>query len=102
MRHNHPCQGIRFATVISIKVEDNGSGVPKDIETEIFTPLISSRSMVKEANSSVTTTKNHGLGLAVAQQIARQHSGELVYKPCVGGSLFELLLPLEKKAETDR
>jgi len=102
VRHNHPCQGIRFATVISIKVEDNGSGVPKDLETEIFTPLISSRNMANEVNSSITKTKNHGLGLAVAQQIARQHSGELVYKPRAGGSLFELLLPLEKKAETDR
>ncbi len=88
IRHNHPCQGIRYATVVSVKIEDNGSGVPGNIEADMFTPLISGRTASDQGSS------NHGLGLSVAQQIARQHEGELVYKRLPQGSRFELLLPI--------
>lgn len=88
VRHNYPCRGVRFATVVSITIEDDGCGVPGEIEADMFTPLVSSQ---KAQNKTVN---NHGLGLAVAQQIARQHTGELVYKRQPLGSRFELLLPI--------
>ncbi len=88
IRHNHPCQGIRYATVVSTQVEDNGSGVPGDLEADMFTPLISGHTQKNQHSS------NHGLGLAVAQQIAQQHSGELLYQRLSQGSRFELLLPI--------
>lgn len=91
IRHNHPCQGIRYATVVSIKIEDDGAGVPGEIEADMFTPLISGRIANRKGRQA---SSNHGLGLSVAQQIARQHEGELVYKRLPQGSRFELLLPI--------
>lgn len=88
IRHNYPCHGVRYATVVSITVIDDGSGVPGEIEADMFTPLVSGQKSDKKTGS------NHGLGLAVAQQIAQQHTGELVYKRLTQGSKFELLLPI--------
>lgn len=96
IRHNHPCMGVRYATVVSITIEDNGTGVPGDIEADMFTPLISGRTQNNQQGS------NHGLGLAVAQQIAQQHEGELVYKRLLEGSRFELLLPIIPFVPTGR
>lgn len=88
IRHNHPCHGVRYATVVSITVIDDGFGVPGEIEADMFTPLVSGQT------GQHKTGNNHGLGLAVAQQIAQQHTGELVYKRLPQGSRFELLLPI--------
>jgi len=48
----------------------------------VFLPLVSGRA------------EGSGLGLALAQQVAREHRGSLVYRSRPGHTVFTLLLPL--------
>jgi two-component system, NtrC family, nitrogen regulation sensor histidine kinase GlnL len=66
---------------LRIEVDDDGRGVPEDLAERIFLPLVSGR-----ADGS-------GLGLALAQQIAREHGGSLGYRSRPGHTVFALLLP---------
>ncbi|MDQ3159958.1 MAG: ATP-binding protein, partial [Pseudomonadota bacterium] len=49
--------------VLRIEISDDGRGVPEDLTERIFLPLVSGRA------------EGSGLGLALAQQIAREHAG---------------------------
>jgi two-component system, NtrC family, nitrogen regulation sensor histidine kinase GlnL len=68
---------------IRIEVDDDGCGVPEALAERIFLPLVSGR-----ADGS-------GLGLALAQQVAREHGGSLGYRSRPGHTVFTLLLPGE-------
>jgi two-component system, NtrC family, nitrogen regulation sensor histidine kinase GlnL len=65
-----------------LDVIDNGGGVPPALRDTLFLPLVSSR-----ANGS-------GLGLALAQEIAREHGGAVTHDDAPGQTVFSLLLPL--------
>ncbi len=69
-----------------IEVADNGRGVPEELATRIFLPLVSGRA------------EGTGLGLTLAQQVAREHGGSLSYRSRPGHTVFTLILPVE---ETD-
>jgi two-component system nitrogen regulation sensor histidine kinase GlnL len=64
-------------------VVDDGAGVPEELRETLFLPLVSGR-----ANGS-------GLGLALAQEIAREHGGQLVCHSRPGRTVFSLTLPVE-------
>ncbi|CAM2065289.1 Histidine kinase domain-containing protein [Sulfidibacter corallicola] len=67
---------------VTFSVEDDGPGVPKELREKIFQPFFTTRE------------NGHGLGLAVAQQIARAHGGRLsVGDGGLGGARFSLQLP---------
>ena len=66
---------------IRIEVEDDGEGVPAQIEATLFEPMVSGR-----ANGS-------GLGLALAREIAREHGGDLHHQRRNGATCFVLVLP---------
>ncbi len=66
---------------LRVEVEDDGDGVPAQIETTLFEPMVSGRS------------DGTGLGLALTREIAREHGGELTYQRRETGSCFVLLLP---------
>ena len=67
---------------LRMEIVDDGRGVPEALAEQIFLPLVSGR-----ADGS-------GLGLAVAQQVAREHRGSLAYRSRPGHTVFTLLLPL--------
>ncbi|WP_052772979.1 ATP-binding protein [Luteimonas sp. FCS-9] len=69
------------AMALRLEVVDDGRGVPGDLVEQIFLPLVSGR-----ADGS-------GLGLALAQQVAREHRGALVYRSRPGHTVFTLQLP---------
>ncbi len=52
-------------SAVEIAVTDNGCGIPKDIQTRIFTPFFSTKS------------QGTGLGLSLVQRIVREHEGAL-------------------------
>jgi len=56
--------------------------VPEDLAERIFLPLVSGRA------------EGSGLGLALAQQVAREHGGSLGYRSRPGHTVFTLLLPV--------
>ena len=75
------------ALALRLEIVDDGRGVPEDLTDRLFLPLVSGR-----ADGS-------GLGLALAQQIAREHGGSLTYRSRPGHTVFSLYLPLERAHE---
>ncbi len=68
---------------VEIDVEDNGIGIPADVLPQLFDPFFST----KEDGS--------GLGLALTQQIVRDHGGELRVDSVVGrGTTFTVSVPV--------
>jgi signal transduction histidine kinase len=79
---------------ISIKVADNGMGIPKEIQDRIFDNFFTTKGQ----------SKGTGLGLAICHQIVnQQHNGKIVLRsPYLNnngdvtiGTEFEVLLPIE-------
>ncbi|KAF1712691.1 PAS domain-containing sensor histidine kinase [Pseudoxanthomonas kalamensis DSM 18571] len=70
------------AMVMRVEIVDDGGGVPEELAEHLFLPLVSSRA------------EGSGLGLALAQQVAREHGGSLSYRSRPGHTVFTLLLPL--------
>lgn len=68
---------------IEIDVEDNGIGIPPEVLPQLFDPFFST----KEDGS--------GLGLALTQQIVRDHGGDLRVDSVVGrGTTFTVSVPV--------
>ena len=67
---------------LRIEIADDGRGVPEDLAERIFLPLVSGRA------------EGSGLGLALAQQVAREHGGSLSYRSRPGHTVFTLQVPL--------
>ncbi len=78
-----------------VTVLDRGPGVPHDCEEKIF------EKFYRAHDSLSSGIQGSGLGLTLARQIARAHSGDVVYEPRGGGgSCFALRLPLQNDAVT--
>ncbi|HKT73329.1 MAG TPA: nitrogen regulation protein NR(II) [Steroidobacteraceae bacterium] len=68
--------------VASLAVEDSGPGVPDELRSSIFYPLVTGR-----ANGT-------GLGLAVAQELVTRNGGLIEFDSQPQRTVFTLLLPL--------
>ena len=73
--------------VLRLDIVDDGRGIPDTLAEQVFLPLISGRA------------EGSGLGLALAQQVAREHRGALTFRSRPGHTVFTLLLPLEGQAD---
>ncbi len=76
--------------VCCVRIEDNGPGIPEQLLSQIFYPMVSGR-----ADGS-------GLGLSIAQSIINQHHGLIECDTRPGRTLFELFIPLELNHESVR
>jgi two-component system, NtrC family, nitrogen regulation sensor histidine kinase GlnL len=74
---------VRHRLVANIEVQDNGHGVPPELRSSLFYPLVTGR-----PNGS-------GLGLAVAQELIARHRGLIEFESQPSHTVFSLLLPLE-------
>jgi len=63
--------------------------VPESLAERIFLPLVSGR------------PEGSGLGLALAQQVAREHGGALSFRSRPGHTVFSLLLPVRDEHRED-
>ena len=70
------------ALVLRLEIADDGRGVPEDLAEQVFLPLVSGRA------------EGSGLGLALAQQVAREHRGALAWRTRPGHTVFVLMLPI--------
>jgi two-component system nitrogen regulation sensor histidine kinase GlnL len=73
---------------LRVEVEDDGDGVPAALVRSLFEPMVSGRA------------DGTGLGLALAREIAREHGGELDFRPRPHGACFVLRLPRRGGAST--
>ena len=69
------------AMALRVEIVDDGRGVPEALAEHLFLPLVSGRA------------EGSGLGLALSQQVAREHRGSLTYRSRPGHTVFTLLLP---------
>jgi two-component system nitrogen regulation sensor histidine kinase GlnL len=74
----------RHALVLRADVEDNGPGIPSELQPSIFYPMVSAA----EGGS--------GLGLSIAQTLVNQHQGLIECSSKPGQTVFSVLLPLER------
>ncbi len=72
----------RFRLGITISIDDNGPGIPAEIITEIFHPLVSRRD------------GGTGLGLTIAQNFVALHDGLIEVESQPGATRFRITLPL--------
>ena len=85
-RHVRRPQG--WGRLITVTVEDDGPGIPAEIEPKIFAPLFS------------TKARGTGFGLSLCQQIASEHEGAIDYEARPGGgAIFRVELPLVNSDE---
>jgi len=74
-------RAVRLA--LRLDVIDDGGGVPEALRETLFLPLVSGRA------------DGTGLGLALAQEIAQEHGGQLTCHSRPGRTVFSLTLPVE-------
>lgn len=82
------CSQEKGAAVLS--VDDDGPGVAQDMRGGLFKAFVTSKS------------SGLGIGLAIAQSIAQNHSGELQLVEAGPGAHFRLRLPLAASTDGDR
>ena len=72
--------------VVVIQVKDDGPGIPKTIQDELFEPFFS------------TKEEGSGLGLSIAARIVREHGGWLNLRSQEGkGATFTITLPRKEE-----
>ncbi len=76
-------RGERFSRMVVIDVIDDGSGIPKELLENLFTPFFTTKS------------KGTGLGLAICHKIVTEHRGMIRVDSEPGtGTTFTVMLPL--------
>ena len=76
---------------VSIRITDNGPGVPAQIQDKLFQPFISAG----KQNGS-------GLGLAIVQKCCVDHHGSVDLEVCSAGrTTFRITLPIDPSKELD-
>jgi two-component system nitrogen regulation sensor histidine kinase GlnL len=75
----------RHRVIASIDIEDDGPGIPRDLQDSIFYPLVTSR------------PDGTGLGLPAAQELISRHGGLIEFESRPGRTVFSIRLPLEQR-----
>ena len=79
----------RHRVVASIEIEDDGPGIPQDLQDSIFYPLVTSR------------PEGTGLGLPAAQELISRHDGLIEFESRPGRTTFYLRIPLTPSESDD-
>jgi len=73
--------GEREAAATTLRVRDDGPGVPSALREQVFQALFT------------TKAKGSGLGLALCRRIAEAHGGTVVLEPSEAGAIFRVTIP---------
>jgi two-component system nitrogen regulation sensor histidine kinase GlnL len=76
----------RHRVIASLEIEDDGPGIPPDLQDTIFYPLVTSR------------IEGTGLGLPVAQDLLSRHGGLIEFESRPGRTVFFVHIPLDQEA----
>lgn len=83
---NYTIGDIRHRVIASIEIEDDGPGIPAELQDTVFYPLVTSR------------PEGTGLGLPVAQELISRHGGLIEFESRPGHTVFFVRIPLEQAA----
>lgn len=75
---------IRHRVIATIEIEDDGPGIPSDMQDSVFYPLVTSK------------PDGTGLGLPAAQELLSRHGGMIEFESRTGRTVFMVRLPLEQ------
>jgi len=81
---NHTIGDVRHRTIASIEIEDDGPGIPRDLQDSVFYPLVTSR------------PEGTGLGLPAAQELLSRHGGLIEFDSRPGRTVFYVRIPIEQ------
>ena len=74
---------------VRIEIQDNGSGIPKDVLPKIFDPFFTTKPI----------GQGTGMGLSISFKIIQEHGGKILVDTEAGvGTVFTILLPLKPPA----
>ena len=82
---NYTIGDIRHRVIASLEIEDDGPGIPPDLQDSIFYPLVTSR------------PEGTGLGLPAAQELLSRHGGLIEFESRPGRTVFFMRLPIEQQ-----
>jgi two-component system CitB family sensor kinase len=75
-----------------IEVSDDGPGIPKKLQSKVFTPGFSTK---RPTPGLVASTR--GIGLTLVERIAHRHGGEAkVKESTIGGTTISVRLPFDE------
>jgi len=75
---------IRHSVIATIEVEDDGPGIPPDLQDSVFYPLVTSR------------PEGTALGLPAAQELMSRHGGLIEFESRPGRTVFFVRIPLQQ------
>ncbi len=75
----------RHRVIASIEIEDDGPGIPFDLQDTVFYPLVTSR------------PDGTGLGLPAAQELLSRHGGLIEFESRPGRTVFYVRIPIEQQ-----
>lgn len=76
---------LRHRVIASIEIEDDGPGIPRELQDSVFYPLVTSRN------------DGTGLGLPAAQELVSRHGGLIEFESRPGRTVFYVRIPLDQK-----
>ena len=79
---NYTIGDMRHRVVASLDIEDDGPGIPDELQDTIFYPLVTSRA------------DGTGLGLPAAQELLSRHGGLIEFESRPGRTVFKVRIPL--------
>jgi len=68
--------------VLSAEIEDNGPGIPEDLQEKVFYPLVTSKN------------SGSGIGLTIAQELVSANGGAIEFESRPGKTVFRVRLPV--------
>jgi len=80
---NYTIGDIRHRVIASIEIEDDGPGIPRDLQDSVFYPLVTSR------------PEGTGLGLPAAQELISRHDGLIEFESRPGRTVFYVRIPIK-------
>ncbi len=74
---------------LMVSVQDNGPGVPEDLQPHLFDPFVT------------TKPRGSGLGLALVAKIVSDHGGVIEFESGSRGTTFRIMLPIADTADAE-
>ena len=81
---NFTIGNVRHRVIASIEIEDDGPGIPPELQDTVFYPLVTSR------------PEGTGLGLPAAQELLSRHGGLIEFDSRPGRTVFYVRIPLQQ------
>lgn len=77
----------RHRVIATIEIEDDGPGIPPEMQDAVFYPLVTSR------------PEGTGLGLPAAQELLSRHGGLIEFESRPGRTVFFVRIPLDQTSD---